>query len=124
MPRYENRTAVITGGSTGIGLATAQKLVEEGARVLLTGRDPDALRTAQEMLGGSTVAVASDAASLGDIGELAERAHSELGELDLLFVNAGITRWIPFSEVEAATTTRCSTSTQRARTSPCKSSPR
>jgi NAD(P)-dependent dehydrogenase (short-subunit alcohol dehydrogenase family) len=102
MPRYENRTAVITGGSTGIGLATARKLVEEGARVLLTGRDPDALRTSQEMLGGSTVAVASDAASLGDIDELAERAHSELGELDLLFVNAGITRWIPFSEVEAA----------------------
>ena len=100
MNRYVNKNVVITGGSTGIGLATAQRLVDGGARVLVTGRNPDALKGAREALGEQAVAVRSDAASLPDIDQLAQRSRTELGELDLLFVNAGITRWSPFDDVD------------------------
>ena len=100
MNRYANKNVVITGGSTGIGLATAQRLVDGGARVLVTGRNPDALEDARDALGERAVAVHSDAASLPDIEQLAQRSRTELGELDLLFVNAGITRWSPFDDVD------------------------
>ena len=100
MDRYTNKNVVITGGSTGIGLATAQRLVDGGARVLITGRTPAALKNAGDALGDHAVAVQSDAASLSDIDELAQRSRAELGELDLLFVNAGITRWTPFDSMD------------------------
>ena len=99
MQRYEDRTALITGASSGIGLATGRRLVDGGARVLLTGRGEDALRAAGDELGERALMLRSDAASLPDIDALAERARAELGELDLLFVNAGITRWTAYDEV-------------------------
>ena len=101
MDRYDGKNVVITGGSGGIGLATARRLLEGGARVLVTGRSPGTLQTARDTLGERGVAVESDAASLKDIDELVQRSRSELGELDLLFVNAGITRWTPFTDVTA-----------------------
>lgn len=102
MGRYDGKRVVITGGTAGIGLATATMLIDEGARVLITGRNPDTLRSAAEALGDRAVPVVSDASSLPDIEALADRVRTEFGEIDLLFLNAGTTRWTPFDQVDEA----------------------
>ncbi|MFE1241470.1 SDR family oxidoreductase [Streptomyces tendae] len=96
MGKYEGKRVVITGGSSGFGLATAQLLVDGGARVLITGRDQAALDAAGDRLGESAVAVRSDAASLPDIDALADRVKAELGTVDVLFANAGVNGFAPF----------------------------
>jgi len=100
LDRYADKNVVITGGTGGIGLATAHRLVAGGARVLVTGRNAEALQAARDALGARAIAVQSDTASVADIDELAARAQTEFDALDLVFVNAGITRWIPFADVD------------------------
>ena len=100
MARYYTKTVLITGGASGIGLATARMLVDEGARVLLTGRTEATLDAAKSELGDAATVIRSDAASLSDIKELAAFARTEFGELDVLFLNAGVTRWTPFESIE------------------------
>lgn len=96
MGQYDGKRAVITGGTSGVGLATAKLLLDRGARVLVTGRNETTLESVREELGDNAIAVQSDAASLTDIEALTERVKSEFGTLDLLFLNAGVTRWVPF----------------------------
>jgi NAD(P)-dependent dehydrogenase (short-subunit alcohol dehydrogenase family) len=103
LDRYVDKNVVITGGTAGIGLATARRLVAGGARVLVTGRNADALQDARNALAERAIAVRSDTASPADIDELARRARTEFDALDLVFVNAGITRWIPFEDVDQHT---------------------
>ena len=102
MGRYDGRTAVITGGSTGFGLTTARMLLDRGARVMITGRTQDRLDAAARRLGAKAIAVRSDAASLTDIDALAARVSAELGTLDLLFVNAGIARFVAVADMTEA----------------------
>ncbi|MCE4948288.1 MULTISPECIES: SDR family oxidoreductase [Streptomyces] len=97
MGKYSGKNAVITGGGSGIGLATAKLLVDEGARVVITGRSRTTLDAALEHLGPHAVAVRGDVAALPDLDALADRVRGELGTLDALFVNAGIATLTPFA---------------------------
>ena len=87
--KLENKVAVITGGSTGIGLATAKRFVAEGAFVFITGRRAPELNRAAEMLGPHAVAVLADSSNLGDLDRLYELVNREAGHIDILFANAG-----------------------------------
>lgn len=87
MTQHQGRRVVITGGTSGIGLATAKALIAEGARVLVTGRTPGSLKTARDALGPGAIVEESDA--ITDIDRLADRAAAELGAVDLLVLNAG-----------------------------------
>ncbi len=96
MGKYDGKSVVITGGSSGFGFTTAKLLVDNGARVLITGRTQATLDSAREQLGENAVAVRSDVASLPDLDALADAVKAEFGTLDALFVNAGVTRSVPF----------------------------
>jgi len=96
MGAYSDKNAVITGGGSGIGFATAKLLADGGARVLITGRSQATLDAARERLGENAVAVRSDVASLSDLDALADRVKAELGTVEALFVNAGIAAPTPF----------------------------
>jgi NAD(P)-dependent dehydrogenase (short-subunit alcohol dehydrogenase family) len=102
MGKYDGKTVVITGGTTGIGLATAEYLLAAGARVLVTGRTKARLDAARGKLGSGATVVDSDTASLPDIDALAGCVKNEFGTLDMLFVNAGISRAAPFEATPEA----------------------
>jgi NAD(P)-dependent dehydrogenase (short-subunit alcohol dehydrogenase family) len=102
MKRLEGKVAVVTGGNSGIGLATAKRLHEEGARVVITGRDRKTLDAAVSAIGEGTVAVQSDVAKLGDIDSLFALVESKVGKIDVLFANAGIAKFAPYSASQAA----------------------
>ncbi len=93
MSKLDGKTAVVTGGSSGIGYATARKIRELGAKVIITGRNPEAVEKAAKEIGA--VGLVADQASLGDIDSLVERAREELGGVDVLFINAGIAAFAP-----------------------------
>jgi NAD(P)-dependent dehydrogenase (short-subunit alcohol dehydrogenase family) len=101
--RYESKKAVIIGGTSGIGLATAKMLADGGARVLVTGRSQAGLDATQKELGGNGVAVSSDARSLPDIDALTARVKAEFDTFDLLFVNAGFSMFAPLANMNEAT---------------------
>lgn len=102
MGLYENKTVVITGGTSGIGLATAKLLLGGGARVLVTGRTDKTLDAAREELGVGAIVLKSDASSLPDIDALAAAVKESFGTLDVLFVNAGLARFAPFDQTSEA----------------------
>ena len=89
MARFENKVAVVTGGSEGIGFATAQLLVDEGAAVCVTGRRPDVLERAVASLGPAATGIAGDAADPSDLDRLFGAVRETHGRLDVLFANAG-----------------------------------
>lgn len=100
MTAYEGKRVVITGGTSGIGLATAKLLADGGARVLVTGRTPSSLESARTTLGNGAVVVKSDAV-LG-VDSLVERVAVELGGVDLLVLNAGGTDAAAVADTEEA----------------------
>ena len=87
--KLEGQIAVVTGGSTGIGLAAAKRFATEGARVFVTGRRKAELAAAVGAIGPGTPGVRADSADLSDLDRLYERVKTEAGRIDVLFVNAG-----------------------------------
>lgn len=100
MNRFKNKTFLVTGGSSGIGFATAKRLSEEGARVVITGRNDEHLDVARAEI-KNVLALKNDAGSPAAAVELAIDIKSELGELDGVFLNAGIARFHALSDVSA-----------------------
>lgn len=99
MARYQDKKAVMIGGTSGIGLATAAMLIDEGARVLVPGRSQAGPDFAEQTLGAGAVVVSSDARSLTDIDALSARVKTVFDTIDLLFVNAGFSIPTPFANV-------------------------
>lgn len=102
MNKLDGKIAVITGGTSGIGLATAKLFQAQGARVAVTGRNAEALRRAHEELGADALVMRSDAADLADIDSLMAAVKERFGRIDILFVNAGVARVGPIETVGEA----------------------
>ncbi|RFB76587.1 SDR family oxidoreductase [Methylovirgula sp. 4M-Z18] len=102
MAPYQDKNVVILGGTSGMGLATAKKLLDGGARVLVTGRSQAGLDSAKQELGSDVLVVSSDARSLTDIDALAAQVKAEFDTIDLLFVNAGFSIPAPLANVTEA----------------------
>jgi NAD(P)-dependent dehydrogenase (short-subunit alcohol dehydrogenase family) len=102
MQRYQDKKVVIIGGTSGMGLATAKRLLDGGARVLVTGRSEAGLASAHRELGKHAIVVSSDARSLTDIDALASRIKAEFDTFDLLFLNAGFSIPTPLGSVTEA----------------------
>jgi NAD(P)-dependent dehydrogenase (short-subunit alcohol dehydrogenase family) len=102
MKRLEGKTALVTGGNSGIGLATAKRFQEEGARVAISGRSKKTLEEAAKSLGNGLLAVQADVAKLSDLDKLFAEVSQRLGKIDVLFVNAGIAKFAPLAETSEA----------------------
>ena len=102
MPRLLNKTALITGGTSGIGLATARRFLEEGARVAVTGTNPHHLAEAQKTLGRDVLALPGDAGDVAAQQSIARAIGEAFGKLDALFVNAGIAQIRPLEQWDEA----------------------
>src|SRR5215510_2498020 len=99
MPKLQDKVALITGGTTGIGLATAKLFHAEGAKVFVTGRSEAGIAEARHALPREVEVLPSDAASLNEIQALARTLKTRAGRVDVLFVNAGIARFLPVENV-------------------------
>lgn len=102
MNRLQGKTALITGGTTGIGLETAKEFIREGARVAITGTNPSTLEAARKELGPETLVIASNAGVVADQESLALTIQREFGHLDILFVNAGVVELRPLGAWDEA----------------------
>ena len=98
----KNKNIVITGGTTGIGLATAKLFSDLGAKVAITGNNPERLAAAAESLPADVLTIRSNTASLSDIKDLAARLESEWGHIDGLFLNAGVGTFAPLDQFTEA----------------------
>ena len=102
MKKLENKTAFITGGNSGIGLAVAQLFASEGATLAITGRNQSTLDTAAAGIGNGTLAIASDVTNLGSIAAAFSEAAQKLGPIDVLVVNAGVAVAAPLADLTEA----------------------
>src|SRR5437667_2748052 len=97
--KLEGKIALITGGNSGIGLATAKQFVNEGACVFITGRREPELTAAVKEIGKNVTAVRGDVSNLGDLDRLFAQIKREKSNLDIVFANAGVAKYAPFAEI-------------------------
>lgn len=102
MKRFANKTVLVTGGNSGIGLATAVQFAREGARVVITGRDQATLDSARELIGGATIAIGNDQGDVKAGRELAALLRENGLRLDAVFLNAGVGKFAPFDQIDEA----------------------
>jgi len=99
MGRLAGKNILITGGNSGIGLATAQEFDREGARIAICGLNEETLQATKETLGAGSLAVRADVSKLADLDTMFATIKREFGHLDGLFVNAGYSEFLPFEKV-------------------------
>jgi len=102
MQKFKNKVVLITGGTSGMGFATAQEFITGGATVIITGRTQETVHKAVKSLGPDAVGMVSNAGKLEDIFELQKRVKSRTNKLDILFVNAGYGKFAPIEMVDEA----------------------
>src|SRR5919204_4659690 len=102
MKMLEGKTAIITGGSSGIGLATAQRFVDEGAYVFITGRRRSEINKAVSEIGNNVTGVQGDVSNLEDLDRLYHTVKQQRGQIDVLFANAGVREFVPLGEITEA----------------------
>src|SRR5262245_38208459 len=102
MKRFDGKVAVVTGGNSGIGLATAKAFAREGASIVITGRNEAALKNAEREIGGDVLAIQADASSMVELDAAMGKIRDRFRQIDLLFVNAGIAKLVPFDQVTEA----------------------
>lgn len=100
MKRLEGKVAVITGGNSGIGLATAKQFRDEGARIAISGRSQKTLDEAAKELGKDALVVQADVSKLEDADKLFSAVDKRFGKIDILFVNAGVAKFVPVEQVQ------------------------
>jgi NAD(P)-dependent dehydrogenase (short-subunit alcohol dehydrogenase family) len=100
MNRFENKVVLVTGGNSGIGLAAATAFANEGAQVVITGRDQATLEVAEKTIGAGARALRSDAGNLDEVRALAREIATSTGRVDSLFINAGFAAPAPLEAVE------------------------
>src|ERR1044072_1199378 len=98
MGRLEGKVAVVTGGNSGIGLATAKRFQEEGAKVVISGRSKKTLDDAVKAIGNGVLAVQADVSNLTELDKLYGEVSKKFGKIDVLFVNAGVAKFAPLAE--------------------------
>src|SRR5580692_6425769 len=99
MGKLQGKVAVITGGTEGIGLATAQLFVNEGAYLFITGRRQKELDEAVTAIGSNVTGVQGDVAKLSDLDRLYQTVSKVKGRIDIIFANAGVGEFVPFGKV-------------------------
>jgi len=99
MGKLDGKTALVTGGNSGIGLATAKQFVNEGAYVFVTGRRDPELAAAVKEIGRNVTAVRGDVSNLGDLDGLFAQIQREKGRLDVVFANAGVAKYAPIGKI-------------------------
>src|SRR5207247_8941331 len=97
--KLEGKVALITGGNSGIGLATAKQFVNEGAYVFITGRREAQLAAAKKQIGKNVIAIQGDVSNLDDLDRLFAQIKKERGKIDILFANAGVARYAPLGTI-------------------------
>src|SRR6185436_4165029 len=99
MAKLTGKTALITGGTTGIGLAAARLFHAEGARVFITGRSEKTLAEAKKLLPADVTPIRSDTSRLQDIDALVSARRAQVDHVDVVFINAGIAKFLPFEDI-------------------------
>ena len=97
--KLEGKVALITGGNSGIGLATAKQFVNEGAYIFITGRREAELAAAKKQIGKNVTAIQGDVSNLDDLDRLFAQIKKEKGKLDIVFANAGVARYAPLGAI-------------------------
>src|SRR5215216_2148626 len=99
MKKLEGKVAVITGGNSGIGLATVQRFVSDGAYVFITGRRQSELDAAVKQIGKNISGVQGDVSNLADLDRLYATVKEQKGRIDILFPNAGVAEFVPLGAI-------------------------
>lgn len=102
MQKFKNKVVLITGGTNGMGFVTAQEFINEGAKVIITGRSNETVDKAVSRLGINAIGLVSNAGNMKDILELEKQVKMQTNKLDILFVNAGYGKFAPIELVDEA----------------------